>query len=64
MENVIMMFNHAGFSDNVYLSFRILPQAAIFTMRYFYGILNVTYMTQIFPFVITSPLHNKHNSDS
>ena len=42
MENVIMMFNHAGFSDNVYLSFRILPQAAIFTMRYFYGILNVT----------------------
>jgi len=32
MENVIMMFNHAGFSDNAYLSFRmhLLPQAAIF----------------------------------
>ena len=39
VENMIMMFNNAGFSDNDYLSLRmlLLPQAAIFTMRYFYG---------------------------
>ena len=42
MENVIMMFNNAGFSDNVYLSFRmrLLAQAAVFTMRYFNGYIN------------------------
>jgi len=39
VENVTMMFNHAVFSDNAYLSLRmlLLTQAAIFTMRYFYG---------------------------
>jgi len=42
VENVIMMFNNAGFSDNVYLSFRmrLLAQAAVFTMRYFNGYIN------------------------
>ena len=37
--STIKMFNHVGFSDNAYLSFRVrlLAQAAIFTMRYFYG---------------------------
>ena len=39
VENVIMMFNHADFSDNayVYLRMRLLAQTAILTMRYFYG---------------------------
>jgi len=34
-----MMFNHACFSDNayLYLRMRLLAQAAIFTMLYFYG---------------------------
>jgi len=38
MEKMIMMFNHAGFSDNayLYLRMRLLVQAAIFTMRNFY----------------------------
>jgi len=36
------MFNHAGFSDIVYLSFRmlLLAQVAVFTMRYIYGYIN------------------------
>jgi len=44
VENVIMMFNHAGFSDKVYLSFRmrLLARAAVFTMRNFYGYINDT----------------------
>ena len=48
VENMIMMFNNAGFSDNDYLSFRmrLLAQAAIFTMRYFYGRLNNFSITQ------------------
>jgi len=39
MENVIMMFNHAGFSDNacLYLRMRLLAQTAIFTRCYYYG---------------------------
>jgi len=39
VENVLMMFNHACFSDNAYLymRMRLLAQAAIFTMLYFYG---------------------------
>ena len=39
MKNVIIMFNHAGFSDNAYLCFRmrLLAQAAFFSMHYFYG---------------------------
>jgi len=37
MKNVIMMFNHAGFSDNayLYLRMRLHAQAAIFTMPFF-----------------------------
>jgi len=39
MENVIMMFNHAGFSDNayLYLRMRLLAQTAIFTTCYYHG---------------------------
>jgi len=55
MEKVFMMFNHAGFSDNVYLSFRmrLLAQAAVLTMRYFYGYINDVVTSLVKNFSIT-----------